>query len=56
MTTPYQDTAIRIHSAHDYRQLVCKLLMMLNELEILAIESDRDNASAPHHQTRLHAR
>jgi len=56
MTTIYQEgTAMRIQRARQGQRLACRLLTMLNELEILAIELDREDTSAPYHQAELHA-
>jgi len=55
MTALYQETPIHSRRTHADRWLVTKLLMMLNELEIAAFESDREDTAAPHHEKKLHA-
>ena len=46
---------MRIQRARQGQRLACRLLTMLNELEILAFELDREDTSAPHHHAELHA-
>lgn len=45
---------MRSQRTHADQWLVTKLLMMLNELELAAFESDREDSAAPHSEKELH--
>ena len=55
MTRLYQETETSNRRAYGRQWLVKKLLMMLNELELAAIESDSEDSTEPHQRTRLRA-
>jgi len=42
-------------SSHADQWLVTSLLMLLNELELAAFESDMEDTAAPHRKKKLHA-
>ena len=55
MTRLCRETETRRRREYGRQWLVRKLLMMLNELELVAIELNREDTVEPHQQTKLRA-
>jgi hypothetical protein len=55
MTALYQETPVHNQGPHADQWLVTNLLMLLNELELAAFESDIEDTAAPHREKKSHA-